>query len=108
MNAIASISNIIQPRKVEQVVDAINRAQNIVITTHRSPDGDALGSSLALYHFLQRSRKNVKIIVPNSFPYFLKWMSGAREIEIYEYNPTAAQHILMHADLIFSDRKSVV
>ncbi|NLX67068.1 MAG: bifunctional oligoribonuclease/PAP phosphatase NrnA [Bacteroidales bacterium] len=102
MNAIASISNIIQPRKVEQVVDAINRAQNIVITTHRSPDGDALGSSLALYHFLQRSRKNVKIIVPNSFPYFLKWMSGAREIEIYEYNPTAAQHILMHADLIFS------
>ncbi len=83
-------------------MDAIAKAEKIVITTHRSPDGDALGSSLALYHFLKRRNKNVKIIVPNSFPYFLKWMAGAREIEVYEYNPAAGQHILMHADLIFS------
>ncbi|MEA4917039.1 MAG: bifunctional oligoribonuclease/PAP phosphatase NrnA [Proteiniphilum sp.] len=83
-------------------MEAIARAEKIVITTHRSPDGDALGSSLALYHFLKRRNKNVKVIVPNSFPYFLKWMPGAREIEIYEYNPIAAQYILAHADLIFS------
>lgn len=102
MNSTASISNVIQPGKVEQIMDAIDKAEKIVITTHRSPDGDALGSSLALYHFLKRRDKNVKIIVPNSFPYFLKWMPGAREIEIYEYNPTAGQHILTHADLIFS------
>ncbi|WP_298653163.1 bifunctional oligoribonuclease/PAP phosphatase NrnA [uncultured Proteiniphilum sp.] len=83
-------------------MDAIDRAEKIVITAHLSPDGDALGSSLALYHFLKRRNKNVRVIVPNSFPYFLKWMKGAREIEVYEYNPTAAQHILSHADLIFS------
>lgn len=83
-------------------MEAIDRAEKIVITTHRSPDGDALGSSLALYHFLKRRNKNVRVIVPNSFPYFLKWMPGAREIDIYEYNPAAGQHILMHADLIFS------
>lgn len=102
MNCIASISEVIHPQKVAQITEAIEGAEKIVITTHRSPDGDALGSSLALYHFLKRKNKNVKVIVPNSFPYFLKWMPGAREIEIYEYNPTAAQHILTHADLIFS------
>jgi phosphoesterase RecJ-like protein len=96
------ISNVIQQEKVTQVANAIDKAQQIVITTHLSPDGDALGSSLALCHFLKRRRKNVRIIVPNSFPYFLKWMKGAREVEVYEYNPAAAQRIFAHADLIFS------
>ncbi|WP_414703149.1 DHH family phosphoesterase [Proteiniphilum sp. UBA5384] len=102
MNYTAPISAVIHPEKVNQIMEAINRAEKIVITTHRSPDGDALGSSLALYHFLKRKNKTVKVIVPNSFPYFLKWMPGAREVEVYEYNPSAAQHILSHADLIFS------
>jgi phosphoesterase RecJ-like protein len=78
MNFTTSISNVIQPRKVEQIMNAIDRAEKIVITTHLSPDGDALGSSLALYHFLKRRNKNVRVIVPNSFPYFLKWIKGAR------------------------------
>lgn len=102
MNDTESISKVIQPQKVEQIMEAIEGAQKIVITTHLSPDGDALGSSLALYHFLKRRKKNVKVVVPNSFPYFLKWMKGARQIEVYEYNPTAGQHILLNADLIFS------
>lgn len=102
MNCTASISSVIPFRQVEQVLEAINGAEKIIITTHLSPDGDALGSSLALYHFLKRKNKKVKVIVPNSFPYFLKWMKGVRDIEIYEYNPTAAQFILAHADLIFS------
>lgn len=102
MNSTPQISNIIQAETIEQVLASITSAERIVITTHRSPDGDALGSSLALYHFLRRHNKSVKIIVPNSFPSFLKWLPGVRDIEVYEYNPTAAQHILMHSDLIFS------
>ncbi|MEN6588193.1 MAG: bifunctional oligoribonuclease/PAP phosphatase NrnA [Proteiniphilum sp.] len=83
-------------------MDIIERSEKIVITTHLSPDGDALGSSLALYHYLKGRGKQVRIIVPNSFPYFLKWMKGAGEIEVYEYNPAAAQHILHNAGLIFA------
>lgn len=97
-----SITSVIDPLQVEQVMDAIANAERIVITTHRSPDGDALGSSLALYHFLKRRNKQVRIIVPNSYPYFLKWMPGARDINVYEYNPSAAKLIMSHADLIFS------
>lgn len=96
-----SLSDIIPPEKVEEIMASIDRCEKIVITTHLSPDGDALGSSLALYHYLKNRGKQARIIVPNSFPYFLKWMKGANEIAIYEYNPEAATHILANTDLIF-------
>ncbi len=102
MNFTESISDVIPPQKVTAIMDIIVRSEKIVITTHLSPDGDALGSSLALYHYLKDRGKQVRIIVPNSFPYFLKWMQGASEIEVYEYNPAAAQHILHNAELIFT------
>ncbi len=97
-----SLTDVIEPATVDQIMQAIDEAHQIVITTHLSPDGDALGSSLALYHYLKDRGKQVRVIVPNSFPYFLKWMKGASEISVAEYNPEAARHILMHADLIFS------
>ncbi|MBF6596638.1 MAG: bifunctional oligoribonuclease/PAP phosphatase NrnA [Fermentimonas sp.] len=83
-------------------MDAIDSAHNILITTHLSPDGDAIGSSLALYHFIKNKDKKVRLIVPNSFPYFLKWMDGINEIEIFEYNPAAGLTIIKNSDLIFS------
>lgn len=96
------ISEIINPQKVDQIINHINSSKKIVITTHLSPDGDAIGASLALYHFIKNRGGNVMVLVPNSFPYFLKWMSAANEIEIFEYNPSAGHKILMNADLIFS------
>lgn len=102
MNFTESISDVIPPQKVTAIMDIIERSEKIVITTHLSPDGDALGSSLALYHYLKGRGKQVRIIVPNSFPFFLKWMKGAGEIEVYEYNPAAAQHMLHNAGLIFA------
>lgn len=95
------ITPIIQQQKVKQVIEAIHTSRSIIITTHLSPDGDAMGSSLALCHFLRRNGKQVRIIVPNSFPYFLKWMDGSSEVEVYDYNPAAGQRLLASADLIF-------
>lgn len=97
-----TLTDVIEPGKVNQIMQAINEAEQIVITTHLSPDGDAIGSSLALYHFVKKQGKKARIIVPNSFPHFLKWMKGAGDISVAEYNPEAARHILFHADLIFS------
>ena len=74
---------------MKQIMDSIDSAHNILITTHLSPDRDAIGSSLALYHFIKNKGKKVRLIVPNSFPYFLRWMDGINEIEIFEYNPAA-------------------
>ena len=102
MQYTTTLSSVIDQNKIEQVFKHITRSDNIVITTHLSPDGDALGSSLALYHFLQRKGKNVKIIVPNSFPYFLKWMEGANKILVHEFVSHEVQLAISEADLIFS------
>lgn len=58
--------------------------KNIVIVTHKNPDGDAIGSSLALYGYLKNFTEQVSVVVPNDFPEFLKWMPGADEIIIFE------------------------
>jgi phosphoesterase RecJ-like protein len=102
MNFTISISDIISKKNVQQTMHLINNSNRIVITSHLSPDGDAIGSSLALYHFLKNRGKDVRVIVPNAFPGFLKWMIGAGDIDIYEYHPKGGQYELYSADLIFS------
>lgn len=76
--------------------------ENIVIVTHWSPDGDAIGSSLALFHFLTQLHKKVKVIIPNSFPEFLEWMPGTKQILNFQENEEKASKLLFKADLIFT------
>lgn len=97
-----TISPVIDEKSIKKVAGFIKNSNNIVITTHLSPDGDALGSSLALYHFLKNNEKNVSVIVPNSFPYFLEWMEGADQIINYEFKSKTADRLIENADLIFS------
>lgn len=67
------------------VSEALQKAQHIVIFTHMSPDGDAMGSSLGLAHFLHSIGKtDVTNIVPNAFPSFLAWMPGAENVLVYD------------------------
>lgn len=101
MQTQSSPSELFGAKKIAAINAAIEQSEHIIITTHLSPDGDALGSSLALYHFLKNRGKNVEVLVPNSFPYFLKWMQEAKEIVIFEYIPDAAKAKIAHADLIF-------
>ncbi|MBF26124.1 MAG: DHH family phosphoesterase [Flavobacteriales bacterium] len=74
--------------------------KNIVITTHKTPDGDALGSSLALWHTLKKNH-NVHIIVPNEYPDNLKWLPGNNNVIIYENNKSFADNIITQSDIIF-------
>jgi phosphoesterase RecJ-like protein len=54
----------------------LNKPQNIVITTHHKPDGDAMGSSLGLYNYLIQQGHHAKVIAPTDYPEFLHWMPG--------------------------------
>ncbi len=76
--------------------------KSVVICAHVNPDGDAIGSSLALKHYFERKGKEATVIVPNLFPDFLKWMPGADSILIYT-NPKHQEQIksaIGKADLI--------
>ncbi len=100
------ISSILSSKLVEKAATFFAQAKNIVIVTHMSPDGDAMGSSLGMKHCLQStlnfklSTLNLKVIVPNSFPSFLAWMPGAEEDLVYESQAQEADALIEQADLI--------
>lgn len=101
MNIPSSLTSLIKEFELQETKKQIEDAQKIVIVTHLSPDGDAMGSSLGLYHYLKSIGKQVKVIVPNAFPYFLKWMKGSKDVLIHTYTPGAAEKIIENTDLIF-------
>ena len=78
------LTKVIAQANVDHAEKWFEKAEKIVIVSHVSPDGDAIGSSLGLYHFLQTQEKTVNVIVPNQFPDFLKWMPGAKDVIIYD------------------------
>lgn len=73
----------------------------IVIITHYNPDGDAIGSSLGLKHFLKNLGLISEIVVPNDFPKFLKWMPEAKKITIADYKRKKAAELIEEASVIF-------
>ncbi|MFN8259311.1 MAG: bifunctional oligoribonuclease/PAP phosphatase NrnA [Chitinophagales bacterium] len=75
--------------------------RNIVITTHQKPDGDAMGSSLALYNYLQPQGHNVRVITPTEFPAYFGYLPGCDEVWNYLENPSLSQIAIESAELIF-------
>jgi phosphoesterase RecJ-like protein len=73
---------------------------NILLISHINPDGDAIGSQLALYHYLRSKDINVKMLVPNNLQEFLKWMDGVDQINIFIKDRKACRMLIDKADLI--------
>ena len=74
----------------------------ITIIPHTSPDGDAIGSTLGLYHFLKNQGHDVQVIAPTDFPDFLKWMPEADQILIYSDQESRAEQRIADSSLIFT------
>lgn len=87
--------------KIEKINASLQKAKKVAIISHYNPDGDAVGSSLAMYHYLKNEGLEVKVILPNPFPDFLGWMPGSGEIIIAEKKLSAAKRILQEADVLF-------
>ena len=95
------LNKIIPENQIQQVQKLVEKFDKIVIITHTSPDGDAIGASLGLYHFLSEIGKIVNVIVPNNYPGFLKWMPDSKEIIVYEWKKSLAEETILAAELIF-------
>ena len=74
----------------------------MVIVVHKNPDGDAMGSGLALKHFLNGQGHEATLIVPNEYPKFLKWMPGHKEVINFEWEGQRSRTLLSSADIIFT------
>lgn len=89
--------------KIFQAIDALlNEPRRIVIIPHRNPDGDAIGSTLGLWHYLNNRGHKATIIAPNDFPKFLKWMPGSDQIINFERESNLAIEKIKGAEIIFT------
>jgi phosphoesterase RecJ-like protein len=96
------LSKIIREDEIRKAKKYIEKGGSFAIVIHSAPDGDAVGSSLGLFHFLGALGKDkVCIIAPNDFPAYYKWLSGARDILIHDKYPDFAEHLIREADVIF-------
>ena len=80
----------------------LDRKPVITIIPHTSPDGDAIGSSLGLYHFLRNQGHDVQVITPTDFPDFLKWVPAAQDILIYPNEERKVEQRIANSTLIFT------
>lgn len=89
------------PSELLEINTLLRSNLRIVIITHYNPDGDAIGSSLGLKHYLRAKGLEAEVVVPNDFPKFLKWMPEAKKITIADYKRKKAADLIFEADLIF-------
>ena len=79
----------------------VDKARQVAILGHISPDGDAMGSTLAMAHYLRGQGKKVRVVVPTSYPDFLSWLPGADDVWVFEYAKQAVVQYISGADLVF-------
>ena len=75
-------------------------ADRYVILSHIGPDGDAIGSSLALCHYLKDKGKEAVVLVPDTPPAFLSWMPGFKDIKVFSHNPELYEELVYKADVL--------
>lgn len=75
-------------------------SDNILLICHINPDGDAIGSQLALYNYLKSIGCNVDMLAPNNLQEFLKWLSGAELINIFTKDRKKCRSLISEASLI--------
>ena len=88
-------------RLINQLKEELSVSRRIVITTHQGPDGDAMGSSLALYHFLKKQKHDVTVITPNDYPEFLHWMPSNADVVNYMRQKPLAESLVEKAEYVF-------
>ncbi len=87
--------------RIGKVQEIISHSKKGVIVAHKSPDGDSVGSSVGLYHYLKKKGHDVTICHPDPAPYFLEWMNGAEQIKNAEEHKKEVRSLIEEADFIF-------
>ncbi len=91
-----------QVMKIDDVKELLGRPKRVCITSHRNPDGDAIGSSLGLYHYLIQLGHEVTVIFPSDFPEFFSWLPDSDKIVISDTDILRARTALQSAEVIFA------
>ena len=93
--------NILTEEQVALMSHLISEASTILITCHKSPDGDAMGSSLGWAEYLRSLGKEAIVIVPDQYPNFLSWLPNTEKIVRYDKHKDKCNMLFKIADLVF-------
>ena len=86
--------------QLAQMDQLISTAQSVLVVCHKSPDGDAIGSSLGMAEYLRLRGKDVTVVVPDQYPDFLHWLPNNEKIVRYDKHPDKCDMLFKIADLI--------
>jgi len=87
---------------ITSIKQLLSTKKKIVIVPHKNPDGDAIGSTLGLFHYLIKGNHKVHVIVPNDYPSFLKWMPGNETVLKHDSQSKACDDLINDADIVFT------
>ena len=85
----------------EQIKELLSTPQSISIIPHRNPDGDAMGSTLALKHYLGEKGHDCTVVLPNDYPDFLNWLPGSETTCRFDWQNSQSQRAINNSDIIF-------
>ncbi len=90
--------------QIKELQQLLSNPKKIAIIPHRNVDGDAMGSTLGLYHILKQLNHQITVVVPNEIPDYLQWIPGIEEATlIYEgAKNSEAIEVLKETELIFT------
>ena len=88
-------------KQFNELQSYLESPRNIVIVGHRNPDGDAMGSTLGLYHYFKKKGHQPTVVVPNEYPDFLHWLPGSETTYRFYWQNTQSQRAIKNSDIIF-------
>lgn len=87
---------------IAEIKTLLSRPGNILISSHRNPDGDALGSSLALSLYLQQLGHKVVVTTPSEYPHTFSYLPQIQEVKIYDVHNEMVDPFIDTCDVIFA------
>ena len=98
---LACMEDVFRNPEVLALKGRMKQGNRVVITAHRSPDGDAIGSSLAMKHLLAHLDVDAQVIMPDAYAKFLQWLPGHDEVWFHERSPEACEQAMREAQVVF-------
>jgi phosphoesterase RecJ-like protein len=84
----------------KEIADLLQLPKEVTIVSHRNPDGDAIGSSIAMAAFLRKQNHNVQVILPSEYPDVFGFLKGIDDIIIYDTEPEKAKEVIEKSSVV--------
>ena len=87
---------------IQEIKELLRFNKKILVSSHRNPDGDAIGSSLALAIYLRNIGHDVKVVAPREYPSTFEFLPGIEDYFIYDVHNDKLDPFIDACDIVFA------